>query len=87
MQRAKARASLAKTDALTPLMRQYWSLLIGLPFGPTAIRAIGILDGQPLVATFDLQANEWCADEGAGQFTTMVLGHMKAAFPELFWRI
>lgn len=39
--------------------------VIGLPFGPRYVRVIGVVEGRPLLATYDLEAEEWSGSETA----------------------
>jgi hypothetical protein len=37
--------------------------VIGLPFGPRYARVIGVIEGKPLVATYDFKGGEWSERE------------------------
>ena len=62
--------------------------IIGFPFGPRHLRAIGIVDGKSMLATYNLGLYEWA--EGETPLTRMqaaeVLERMRQAYPEAFAR-
>jgi hypothetical protein len=58
--------------------------VIGFPFGPRHLRAIAIVEGQPLLATYDLIEHEWSAGETplTAERAAEVLERMRRAYPE-----
>lgn len=56
---------------------------IGQPFGPNSIRAIGTIDGQPVLATYDLKDREWASGETdlAPDVREAVLQRMRSVMP------
>lgn len=60
--------------------------VIGFPFGPQQLRAIAVVDGKPLLATYDLGQRLWAQGETPLTPTraTEVLERMRRAYPEAF---
>lgn len=60
--------------------------VIGFPFGTRYLRAIGIVEGQPLLATYDVTEHAWSAGETplATTRAAEVLERMRRAYPEAF---
>jgi hypothetical protein len=60
--------------------------IIGFPFGPQHLRAIAVVDGRPLVATYDLSQHEWAQGETplTSKQAGEVLERMRQAYPEAF---
>jgi hypothetical protein len=60
--------------------------VIGFPFGQRHLRAIAVIDGEPLLATYDLRQREWA--QGETPLTPIraaeVLERMRRAYPEAF---
>jgi hypothetical protein len=60
--------------------------VIGFPFGPQHIRAIAVVEGKPLLATYDLGQRDW--EPGETPLTPIraaaVLEAMRRAYPETF---
>ena len=61
-------------------------LAIGEPFAPHYVRAIGEMQGKPVVATYDVRAKEWSDREQDPEphIASYALDRMRAVFPELF---
>jgi hypothetical protein len=61
---------------------------IGFPFGPRQCRAIAIVAGQPLLATYDLAAQEWSTGETplTAARAAELLERMRRTYPEAFSR-
>jgi hypothetical protein len=60
-------------------------LVIGVPW-PGSVRAIGVVNGKPVVVTYDVRAGDWAsreADVPAG-LAAPVLERMRAACPSAF---
>jgi hypothetical protein len=59
---------------------------IGFPFGPRHLRAIAVVDGEPLLATYDLGQRDWEQAETPLTPTRAaeVLERMRRAYPEAF---
>jgi hypothetical protein len=62
-------------------------LLLGQPFGPRTVRAIGVVADKPLVATYDLTIHGWSEREPEpdAAVADRVLEGMRAAYPSLPW--
>lgn len=63
-------------------------LVIGQPFGPHVVRAIGMVNGKPVLATYNVQTGEWAdgeTDLGA-EISAGLLDRMRASFPGAFGR-
>ncbi len=62
--------------------------VVGFPFGPRYLRAIGIVEGHALLATYDLTDHAWSAGETPLTETRAaeVLDRMRRAYPEAFSR-
>jgi len=60
--------------------------VVGFPFGSRYLRAIAIVGGQPLLATYDLAEHAWSAGETPLISTRAadVLERMRRAYPEAF---
>ncbi len=60
--------------------------VVGFPFGSRYLRAIAIVGGQPLLATYDLAEQEWSAGETPLTSTRAanVLERMRRSYPEAF---
>ncbi len=58
-------------------------LLIGQPFGPDTVRAVGDMNGKPLVATYDLRDADWQSGERplTRDQQQAVLARMRRALP------
>jgi hypothetical protein len=58
-------------------------LAIGQPFGPDTVRAIGDMNGKPLLATYDLRDADWQSGETplTPSQQQAVLARMRRAFP------
>ena len=61
-------------------------LVVGRPFGPKVIRALGVVDGKPLLATYDAQAGAWSSGETDLNpiLAARLLERMRSAGPEAF---
>jgi hypothetical protein len=61
-------------------------LVLGQPFGPKAVRAIGVVKGKPVLATYNVHANEWSSGETDlnDQLSAGILERMRAVFPDTF---
>jgi hypothetical protein len=60
--------------------------VVGFPFGPRQLRAIGIVDGKPLLATYDLSERAWSTGETplTTKQAAALLERMCRAYPEAF---
>lgn len=57
--------------------------VIGFPFGPRHIRAIGVADGQSVLATYDLDAHVWSGETPLSTVqAAAVLERMRRVYPE-----
>ena len=58
-------------------------LILGQPFGPASVRAIGMVEGKPLLATFDASREDWAGSETplTREVALAILDRMKRAFP------
>lgn len=58
--------------------------VIGFPFGPRYVRAIGVMQGRPLLATYDLEEREWSGSETplSKVQSVALLERMRGAYPE-----
>lgn len=63
-------------------------LIIGQPFGPEIVRAIGFANNKPVLATYDARADEWSPGETelSPDFAAAILGRMPETIPEVFAR-
>lgn len=61
-------------------------ILVGQPFGPHVVRALGLIDGEPLLATYNVQRAEWSDGETAlsPELSARILSRMRMALPEAF---
>lgn len=62
------------------------TLLVGEPFEPGTIRAIGVLDGKSILATYRSRAEEWSAGETdlSPTLAAYILERMRATLPSAF---
>lgn len=60
--------------------------VIGFPFGPPHLRAIAIVDGMPLLATYDVAQRSWAEGETllTPRRAAEVLERMQRVYPEVF---
>jgi hypothetical protein len=61
------------------------TLVIGQPFGPLTVRALGEVGGRPIMATYDATRGGWNVRDGElpPEHADRVFEHMRAAFPAL----
>lgn len=61
-------------------------LVLGQPVGPSAIRAIGVLNGKNVLATYNLDVREWASGETdlSAELAGGILERMRAVFPDAF---
>lgn len=64
----------------------FGQLVIGQPFGPRFIRAIGLVDQKAVLATYDLRAGEWSQGETelSPEIEAGILARMRGCFPKVF---
>ena len=57
--------------------------IVGQPFGPRVIRAIGVLNGKPVLATYNFDLGEWSRGETdlSANLAGQILERMRSAFP------
>ena len=63
------------------------TFLIGQPFGPDAVRAIGVTNNdKPVLATYNLREKEWSSGESdiSIDLAAHILGSMRVALPNAF---
>jgi hypothetical protein len=60
--------------------------VVGFPFGPRFLRAIGVANGQPVLATYDLGWRAWSPGETplSTAQAAAVLERMRRVYPEAF---
>jgi hypothetical protein len=61
-------------------------LVFGQPFGPASVRAIGVVNGSPVLATYNLNASQWSRGETELKATLAadILARMRTALPDAF---
>lgn len=61
-------------------------MVVGQPFGPHAVRAIGVVGDKPLLATYDVRSHEWSSGETdlSPQLSDDILKRMRATLPDAF---
>lgn len=61
-------------------------MVVGQPFGAGSIRAIGVLHGKPVLATYELPHGEWASGETdlPDDLAKSILQRMRATWPEAF---
>ena len=64
------------------------TFVLGQPFGPGSVRAIGVLAGSPVLATYNVQSGEWSSGETDlnPKLEAVILARMRTAFPDAFRR-
>jgi hypothetical protein len=62
------------------------TFVVGQPFGPGSVRAIGQVDGRMILATYNLASGEWSSGETdlTPQLAKQVLSRMRSALPDAF---
>jgi hypothetical protein len=61
-------------------------LAIGQPYGPSVVRAIGALNGKPVVATYDLRTRPWSERETPpNEIAAGIMRRMREAIPDAGW--
>jgi len=60
--------------------------VLGQPFGPGSVRAIGVVAGSPVLATYNVQSGEWSSGETdlSPKLAADILERMRTAFPDAF---
>jgi len=60
--------------------------VLGQPFGARSIRAIGVVGGNPVLATYNVDSREWSTGETdlSPKIAADILARMRTAFPEAF---
>jgi hypothetical protein len=69
------------------LLDDHGTFLIGQPFGPNAVRAIGVTnDDKPVLATYNLRENEWSSGESDmdKDLAAHILVMMRMTLPQAF---
>jgi hypothetical protein len=64
----------------------FGTLVIGQPFGPSTVRALGEVYGRAVMATYDANRYGWSNREGEvpPEHAEMIFGAMRSAFPSVF---
>ena len=59
---------------------------IGQPFGPESVRAIGTVGGKPVLATYNIETEDWSSGETdlPSDVREAILERMRAAVPTAF---
>lgn len=61
-------------------------LVLGRPFGPKVVRALGVVDGKPLLATYNVDTGAWLSGETdlSSALAVRLLERMRSTFAEAF---
>jgi len=61
-------------------------LVFGRPFGARLVRALGVVDGKPLLATYNVDAGAWSRGETdlSPALAVQILERMQSTFAEAF---
>jgi hypothetical protein len=60
-------------------------LLLGQPFGSGVVRVIGVVQGSPVITTYDARTGEWASGETDlnADLSARILKRIRVTFPEI----